>query len=160
MNRYFMIFALFLFACATKPPADSPASTAHSASAPKSSVEAKQVAAEESAAFVTEITFKKLSDELSATAKKNLSQMLHDARKARAIDEIKTIAWADSEYPSSRQKELSAEEQNLAEKRNRAIDNFLRAQGAPQKITAYNMTARPRAFEDWLNTQMRKLKNH
>jgi len=157
MKYLFLILALV--SCASKPPPpESPASTKHSDTAPKTSVEAEQAAAEENAAFVTEIQFKKMSPSLTKAAQANLQKMLRDANKAGKVKEIKTVAWADSEYPSPETKKLSKNDENLAAQRNGSVKKFMTAKASGVKVEVYNMAVRPNAFQDWLSTSDVRIK--
>jgi hypothetical protein len=142
-----------LNACVSKtPPPDSPASTAPAPTAVQSSVEAKEVAAQENAAFVVEVEFPRTHAALTKKATDQLDQFLAKVHKAGKIAEFKVVSWGDVEYPSPATKKLSKSEQRLADHRNKSVQVFLQAQAHDTKVSAYNMTTRPNVFQDWLNT--------
>jgi hypothetical protein len=141
-----------------EPEPQSPASTVHSDTTPHTSVEAKGVAAEQNAAGAVEITFAKQSAKLSKVAKSDLMKFLDSTRSAPPIEEIKTIAWGDAEYPAPSIKKLSETDVKLAEARNKAIQDFFKNQGVRSKITTYEMTKRPATVNEWLNTSDARIK--
>lgn len=142
------------FACASKEKTEE----ANAKPAPGPSMEAKQVANEQEAAFVTEITFKKGSNSLTQVSKQKLTHLLANAKSAGDVEEIKVISWADTEYPSVNTKKLSKKERDLARNRNSEIQKYLKAENDRMKFTAYNMAERPNVFQDWLNTSDARIK--
>jgi hypothetical protein len=158
-NLAITILSISLLCCAgPKPEPESPASTVHSDTAPRTSVEVKAIAAEQNAASAVEISFKKQSATLTEAAKRELTKFLEKNKTATPIAEIKTIAWGDSEYPAASIKKLSDTDAKLAKNRNNAIRDFLKAKGVSAKISAYDMTQRPDAFSDWFNTSDARIK--
>lgn len=158
-NIAFIIFAFIVAACSSsKPKEDSPASTAHSDTAPRTSVEAKEIAADQSAAYVVEIAFPRGSSKLTPDAAENLRKFIEQSSKSGKIKEIKTVAWADAEYPSTATKKLSKKEVALADQRNKQLETYLNDKGISAPVTAYNMSERPGMFEEWLSTSDAKIK--
>lgn len=141
-------------ACSSKEKAEDATVKAY----PGPSMEAKQVANEQEAAYVAEISFKKGSKELTSVSKQKLNHLLANAKTAGTVEEIKVISWADTEYPSVNTKKLSKKERDLAKGRNTEIQNYLKAENEKMKFTAYNMAERPNVFQDWLNTSDARIK--
>ena len=67
----------------------------------------QRVSEEAQASYVTELEFKKGTDELTDAAKDKLNNLLKAARNNGRVDEVKILSWADQEYPSAKQKKLS-----------------------------------------------------
>lgn len=115
-------------------------------------------AAEENATHVTEISFAKDSSELTEEARRSLVSIIDAARISRSIEDVKILAWADREYPSTRIKKLSTGERDLAENRTRVIKDFLNAHFDLADIDTVNMAKRPNTVQRWLRTDNARLK--
>lgn len=122
------------------------------ASPAESSIEAKEVAAEEEAPFVSEITFVKGKSNLTTDARERITQIIAKANKKGRISELKVIAWADSEYPSVHTKKLEKSQVRLATARSEAIKKLLKSLEDEAKISTYNMAERPGALGDLVGT--------
>ena len=121
------------------------------------SLEAKIVAQEQKASYVTEISFDKGSTTLTPSAKSKLDETMQRARNAGVIDEIKVIAWADREYPSKAKKTLTKGQQKLAAGRGKAIDSYLKQQ-TPATVDNYNMSERPNALAKLFSSSDARIK--
>jgi len=125
---------------------------------PQTSIEAKQVAAEQEAPFVTEVTFKKGSSELTTDAKQRLETLLKRVQGDQSIEEVKVITWADEEYPAASKKSLSKGQKEVAEDRNKELKRYLNDKDSKMKVSAYNMAERPSAFTNFLGTSDARIK--
>jgi len=121
------------------------------------STEAKIVAQEQKASYVTEISFATGSSKLSDSAKLKLDETLNRARQAGTIDDIKVIAWADHEYPSKAKKKLSKRQVALAGGRGEVITNYFKPL-TPASIDNYNMADRPNALENLFSSPDARIK--
>jgi hypothetical protein len=142
-----------LMGCSSKPiePSKSPPSPSVGAS-----IEAKQVAAEQEATFVTEISFKKGNSRLSDSMKMKLQALIGDAARVGNIKAVHTISWADEEYPSSNAKKLSQKGQDLAKSRNEELEKFFETMPVKMKVIAHSMAERPGIFKDlWGDDEVR-----
>lgn len=125
-----------------------------------SSIEAKEVAAEEQATFVTEIQFPKKKMALTAEDKAKLKKIFEQARVRGQVADIKSVAWADSEYPSVHTKKLSKAQITLAQNRNSSIENYFKSlnEATGSKFSSYNMAERPDAVSTLLGTANARIK--
>lgn len=148
-NMFHKTIAASLFAlsmgCSSKPvePSNSPPSPSVGAS-----IEAKQVAAEQEATFVTEISFKKGASRLSDSMKMKLQVMIGNAERSGNIEAVHTISWADEEYPSSNTKKLSQKERDLVKNRNEELEKFFKTMPVKMKVIGHSMAERPGVFKD------------
>ncbi len=140
---------LAVVSCASEHPQPNPATPAP---------EAKVAGQGENASFIVQIKFSPHSAGLTTLAKDILDQSMSKARRSGTIDEVKVLAWADAEYPSKENKHLSKNEQNLAAKRNQAINNYLHQQ-TNASVKTYNMAERPNAMETLLSTSDARIKH-
>ena len=122
------------------------------------SIEAKQLAAENEASYVTELTFRKGKNQLSPDAHTQLSKVLDQARAHGKIQDVKVITWADAEYPSANTKALSVGQVKLATRRNDEIKRFLKNLDRDVSVTTYNMAERPGAVSELLGTSNAHIK--
>jgi len=152
-----MLYALWSLAgCAHSTPAEKKQEQNIAAAAP--SIEAKQVAAEEQAPFVAELTFSKNKHQLSKTSRARIDKLLAEAKRQGEISEIKVISWADEEYPSVHTKKLSTDQRSLAEHRNNAIKKYLQHGSQNVEVSAYNMAERPGVLSDLISTSNSRIK--
>lgn len=123
------------------------------------SIEAKQVAVEQEASYVTEFSFNRGSATLSEAAKADLRRVIADAKhNGGEIREMKVITWGDSEYPSSNTKKLSNKEIDLVDKRNKNITDFVKSVQDGVSVDTHSMAKRPGALKDLFNTQDAQIK--
>ena len=155
MNKRFLFAVTTLAlvgACSHKTPQDKTGSVATGPS-----IEAKQVAMEEEASFVTEFGFKKGSAALTPAAKAELSKLMKDARATGEIKEVKVITWGDVEYPSVHTKKLSSREIDLVDKRNEAIRDYVKSIN-DVNVDSHSMAKRPGVVKEMFNTTDARLK--
>lgn len=162
MKKYltYLTIAGLSFGCASKSlgqkTSDMP-STDTAATSTTSKVESA-VADSDERGMVTELSFNKGKAELSSRARTQLTAVLSKAAQAGKIDDVKVITWADQEYPSRNQTELSSDQRDLVDKRNQAIEDFIKEYRSGTDVDAYNMAERPNALERLLNTDDAKIK--
>lgn len=122
------------------------------------SMEAKQVASEQEASYVTEFAFNKGSATLTDTAKEDLRRLINQAKASGEIKEIKVITWGDSEYPSSNTKKLSSSEIDLVKKRNKSISDYAKSVSAGIDVDTHSMAERPGTLKELFNTSDAQIK--
>ena len=124
------------------------------------SVEAKQLTNEAENSYVAEFAFKKGSEELSPTSKKQLQQTANKALRRGKIEMIKVITWADQEYPSAIKNKLSIAQQNLAKKRNDKIKQYLKKihPDVSSDIELISMAQRPSFLKNLLSSDDARIK--
>lgn len=122
------------------------------------SIEAKQVAVEQEASYVTEFSFNKGSANLTDTAKEDMRRMINQAKAKGDIKELKVITWGDSEYPSTNTKKLSSAEINLVKKRNKAISDYAKSISEGIDVDTHSMAERPGALKELFNTSDAQVK--
>jgi outer membrane protein OmpA-like peptidoglycan-associated protein len=105
--------------------------------------EAKVVAREEGASFLIQIQFKPKSYDLTDAARQILRELVTKASARGEIDKIHLIVWSDKEYPSTRRRALSADQVRLADRRAKAVNDYLRDRDVKAEVEAYNMAERP-----------------
>lgn len=152
-----------LTACAHTPsdqPADGNAQAAGATARPPTgpSMEAKQVAAEEQAPYVTELGFRKGKRSLSAADQSKLNRVIADAKAHGKIDEVRVISWADEEYPSVHTKKLSSNQRKLADGRNSEIKDYIHGIDGGANVESYNMAERPGALSEMFSTSNARVK--
>lgn len=121
-------------------------------------IEAHQVATEQNAQFVTELSFKKKQQTLSKANKKKLNKILDEAAQRGELEEIKVISWADSEYPSVHTKKLSKEEQKIAVERNDVIKSYIYDRKGKIEIATYSMAERANALKEFVGSSEARVK--
>jgi hypothetical protein len=94
---------------------------------------------------------------LTDSAKSSLSSILKEARQDGKINEVIVLSWADKEYPSKDLKELPQVQRELAEKRNKNVEQYVKSM-RDVAVNTYNMAERPTAFSKLFNTADSKLK--
>ena len=68
------------------------------------------------------------------------------------------LSWSDYEYPSKNLKKLPKAQIDLAQKRNRSVESYIKSLKSVD-IDAYNMAEQPNALSKWFNATDNKLKN-
>lgn len=121
-------------------------------------IEAHQVAAEQNAQFVIELSFKKKQKILSKVNKTKLRKILNEADKKGEVEEIKVISWADTEYPSVHTKKLSLDERKLATERNDVIKSYIYDQNGKVEVATYNMAERANALKEFIGSSEARVK--
>jgi hypothetical protein len=105
-----------------------------------------------------EIKFKPGSSALTNNAKESLRSVVDQARTYGRIDDLIVLSWADQEYPSKSLKKLSVGQRNLADSRNKSIEEYVKSVRTVD-VDAYNMAERPNVLSKWMNTSDAKLKD-
>lgn len=153
--KYFFI-SLLVVACSSKPPKDpganSQAGTGKAGESKTVSIESKQLASEEESNLITEISFAKEKAAVSKQAQEELKTLATKAKAKGEIDTVKVITWADMEYPSVHEKELSDKEKNLVKKRNDNIEKYLNQIAPKTKVETISMAERPGALAEMFST--------
>ena len=102
----------------------------------------RMLASELGTDLVTEITFQEGSSELEEKTKNKLKNFITEARKKGILTEAQVVTWADKEYPSEKKEELSSEQKELVEKRNRSLEKFFKENLKDIDFTAVSMAER------------------
>lgn len=105
-----------------------------------------------------EIKFNKGSALLTENAKSSLNLIIQQAREEGKIDEVIVLSWSDEEYPSKKLKKLPKAQKELAEKRNKSVEEYVKTMRSVD-VDTYNMAERPNAISKLFNTTDSKLKN-
>ncbi len=140
------------------PIAQAIAPAAAAGGAPPVSPLAKEVAAEENAPYVVEISFKKGSSQLTAAAKGKLSQLLKSVDNTSQVKAIKVVTWADQDYPSKQAKKLDDLQIKIAKNRNDEIRRYFHASDKSLTLDLHSMAERPGALKDMLGTSDSRIK--
>lgn len=122
------------------------------------SMEAKQVAVEEEATYVTEFAFPKGGKKIPAEAQAEIRKNMQRALKRGNVKDVKVITWADAEYPSVHTKKLTASEVTLVTDRNKVLEDFLKKISGEVKVTTYSMAERPGTIKELFNTSDAQIK--
>lgn len=164
---YVLILTLTI-ACSSKPaknktdPATAQSTTKVAPPIPTPSIEAKQLANEQQTTFVTEFNFKKGSEELTSESKQKLKELSQKAFNKGKVEMIKVISWADQEYPTVAQKKLSEDQQEIANKRNTNIKDYLENLSAKfnqePEVQLISMARRPTAFNKLISSEDARIK--
>jgi hypothetical protein len=121
------------------------------------SPEAKIVAQKEKASYVIEVSFDKGAATLTPSAMDRIDETLQRARRDGTLDQVKVIAWADREYPSSAKKDLGKKQRELADRRAKAIGDYISPQ-TQASVEKYNMAARPNAMQKLVSSSDARIK--
>lgn len=148
-----VILSIFWIACAHKEQA-----TIKTPEKSAPSIEAKQVAAEMQAAFVTEVQFAKNKHTLSAASRKEIKKLLARAQQAGNLGEVQVAVWADQEYPSVHTKNLATEQVDLAKRRGTEISGLLKTQNRDLDPKVHNMAERPGMWGEFVANEGARLK--
>jgi len=116
------------------------------------SAESKTAARAAGASEVVEVNFDQGSFVLTEGSREALRDMVNDAKKNGQIDDLKILAWADKDYPTNSNTKATRADKQLADQRATAISNFVKSELKVGDVDTYNMTERPNALEDLLNT--------
>lgn len=122
------------------------------------SSETKAAADRLGASNLTEVKFDERSATLSDSQKKDLQQLVADARTKGEIKEIKVMVWPDKEYPTAHQKAAKADI-DLADARAKEIKKYMKDTLAVNDVDVYNMAERPNKLEEWFKTSDAKVKD-
>lgn len=91
------------------------------------------------------IEFRKGAATLTKDSKRKLKSFIKNLNKEkRDVEEIKILAWADTEYPLKTQRTLPTNEIVIAKERGESIKTYLEKDlKTEEDIDAYNMARRP-----------------
>jgi hypothetical protein len=104
-----------------------------------------------------EIGFTHGSAMLNDSAKTSLNSIIKQARQDGKIDQVVVLSWSDEEYPSKNVKALPKSQRELAAKRNKNIEKYVRTV-RDVDVNTFNMAERPSTFSKLFNTDDTKLK--
>lgn len=116
-----------------------------------------QAAAVANASYYVEVKFKLGEVELSEASKNQISDLMSRAKLNGGVDSIKILSWSDEEYPSKEVVRLPKPQRDLAEARNKTIQNYVKELSAAH-VSTYNMAVRPNGIQKILSTTSAKLK--
>ena len=142
------IFAVTAIAC----------SSSHKTENAAISADTKAVAQKNSASYVADVKFAKNSAVLDESARTELDRVIATAAAQGRIDEIKGLTWADAAYPSDAQKALPKPQRDLVNRRNRAMNDYIKSKTSGVSVDTYNMAERPNSLEKLFNTSDAKIK--
>jgi hypothetical protein len=120
--------------------------------------ESKQIAAAESATYVTELSFERNSSNLDSGSRRKLDEILKRAKSSGRIDDIKVISWSDLEYPSEKRGKLSESQGRLAEHRADQIRDYLKKSDRSLDVHTFNMAKRPNSLARLFKTDDSRIK--
>lgn len=109
----------------------------------------------------TTLLFSKGKAELTTESKAHLKELIMRAHKNyRPIEEIRILAWADTEYPNQRQEKIPKSQVILASERGQIIRDYLEEDLLENNdIDAYNMAKRPDLLSKILRNDEFDVKN-
>ncbi len=151
--------AALMTACSSSPKDVGNAAQGEGKPANTASIEAKQLAAEQEAAYVVEIEFSKKSSKLSAASREKIEALYKTVARPERLKGVKVIAWADDEYPSKKERKLSFNSTELAKSRAEAVQNFLKKRNTNLEFELYNMAKRPGTFSEFVGTADARIKD-
>lgn len=159
MKHWILVLMLpLIWSCSSKPKDVSNEAHGEPPPVPQTSMEAKQLAAEQESSYVTEVTFAKGSADLNADAKRRLETLFKKVRNDHPIEEVKIISWADEEYPADKRKTLSDGQKEVADNRNESLKNYIKDKSSDWKIETHSMAERPSAFSQFLGASDARIK--
>lgn len=143
-----LLFSSLLFSCAHK-------------EAPQKRAEAEGIAQEGfEGSHYSAIQFKRGTSVLTEENKRHLNALAAKAsRTGREIEEIKVLAWADREYPNSKNEKLKTRDIILANERASVIREFIRKDLHSQEpIDVFNMAKKPGLIQQMTKGEEFKVK--
>ena len=155
MKKLVLIAGFYLVACSSEP------KQSEMSEVPKpapTSLEAQQMAAEQQASYVTELSFAKNSTQLNEANKSKIQQIVGQAERDGKVKEVMVITWADLEYPSVHTKKLSSSDRQLVKNRNKSIENFFETMPGNMKVSFHSMAERPNTLKEMLSTTDARIK--
>lgn len=158
-TKIFFSLVLFIVGCSGKPTQEEVVGTSQPHSSEQTvSIESKQIAVEQKADYVAELKFNRRQSFLTEKQKKLLSDQLKLAESQGKVQEIKVITWADQDYPSEQKKTLGKSQLELADRRNSAVQDFLKRYRQNVKIKTYSMAERANAFKEFIGSSEARIK--
>lgn len=108
----------------------------------------------------TTVIFDKGKSSLEGLSRQDLMQLVKKAQRQKfPIDEIRILAWADTEYPDKVSGETSKEDIQIASERALEIKDFLKAKFKDANdIDSFNMAKRPDLLSKVLRDDEYKVK--
>ncbi len=164
INRFFKLLVLFAMAaaCSSKPTTVATKDEVPSAkllqTQPQASMLAKEVAAEQDAPYVAEISFAKGSTHLNAGAKQKLRRLFQSVESTKQVKTVRVVTWADQDYPSKQAKRLDSKQIEIVNNRNDEIKRFLQSEHQDIPLDLHSMAERPGAMKDLLGTADSRIK--
>ncbi len=151
---------LLTLGCSSTPRTNADGTTSQKSAAEQAESRAitQRAATEAEAHKFTEITFKPGSAELTEPAKASLNRIVQDAGTTGKIDEVMVLSWSDYEYPAKNTQKLPKAQIDLAQKRNRAVENYVKSVKSVD-VDTYNMAEQPNTISKWFNSTDNRLKN-
>lgn len=122
------------------------------------SIEAKQVAGQELAAFVSEQKFQRGRADVTPAMKKDFTRLLEKAKAQGKVDEVKLVAWADQDYPAEAKKELPKAQQKLADRRLESLKKYVESVDKDLNVTTHSMAERPGRWDEMFSTSDERVK--
>lgn len=120
--------------------------------------EVKALAKANDAQFVADVKFAKGSAVITEPARADLDRLIAGAVAGGRIDGIKILTWGDAEYPADAQKALPRAQRELVNRRNRAMNDYVKAKTNGVSIDVYNMAERPGTMAKLFNTSDARIK--
>ncbi len=155
----FSVLTLVLASCSSTPKEVGNAARGEAKPTTTASIEAKQIAAEQEAAYVVEIEFAPKSAVLGPSARSKVEALYKTVSRPQHLKGVKVISWADDEYPSKRERKLNRVGMDLAKRRGEAVQNFLKMRNSNLEFELYNMAQRPGTFSEFVGTADARIKN-
>lgn len=122
------------------------------------SPEVKKAAQALGASIVSEISFDPGSHSPKQEEYAELASAVKEIRKSEKIKEVQVIAWADVEYPAEDQRGTNSTIK-LANRRAKAIENFLMQELDISRVKKVNMAKQPSALQEILGTKTADVKD-
>jgi len=122
------------------------------------SPEVRKAAQALGASLVSEVTFEPGSHSPNQEEMAELASAVKEAKKSNKIKEVQVIAWADVEYPADSQRGTNSTIK-LANRRAKAIENFLTQELEVSRVKKINMAKQPSALQNALGTKTADVKN-
>lgn len=94
------------------------------------------------------VMFDQGATKLSAETQQTIENLLTEAKAKGAIDEVKVIAWGDTDRGNGK---LPKDEIELADKRTEELKSFVKQKTTDVSVSTINMAKKPGALYDLLN---------
>jgi hypothetical protein len=92
------------------------------------------------------LEFKKGSSELTDSAKKNIRNMIQNAKASGKIEQAHVAVWSDKQTPKEQGADLSEKEQDLAKKRSETVENYLQDQLKVSSVETHSLAEKDNWF--------------
>ena len=107
---------------------------------------------------VTVVHFAAGKDEFTAAEQTKILEAVNEVKKAGKISNILVAAWADKEYPGSKDEKLTRDDEALAKGRAAKIKGFLKDKKIGASIDTYSMAIYPSWLSRTFRTKEARLK--